>query len=337
MYQFKLNTQNGHRTKLKQLVHSLIADIEKGVLKKNEQLPSVTAFSKAFAVSRDTVEKAYKELKADGYITSVASKGYFVLGPKGKKLKVLLLFNKLSSYKKIIYDSLVSSLGNKVKVDLHIHHYSIPLFKEIMEENLGKYHYYVIMPHFPNGSNKSDYLKIIKSIPKDALFLLDKNLPELGNEHMSVYQDFKMDIFNSLVSALDLLKKYKKLDVILPKYRNHPAEIINGVAEFCAAYKMKTSVVENSENGKLSTGTAYVVTSETDLAKLIKRIRKTKLVIGKDIGILSYNETELKDLLDITTITTDFEAMGKTAANLILKKEYKQLINPFRMIRRGSL
>ena len=131
--------------------------------------------------------------------------------------------------------------------------------------------------------------------------------------------------------------KYKKLDVILPKYRNHPAEIINGVAEFCAAYKMKTSVVENSENGKPSAGTAYVVTSETDLAKLIKRIRKTKLVIGKDIGILSYNETELKDLLDITTITTDFEAMGKTAANLILKKEYKQLINPFRMIRRGSL
>ncbi len=337
MYQFKLNTQNGYRTKLKQLVHTIIVDIEKGVLKKNEQLPSVTGFSKAFSVSRDTVEKAYKELKAQGYITSVASKGYFVLGPKGKKIKVLLVFNKLSSYKKIIYDSLVSALGSKVKIDLHIHHYSIPLFKEIMEENLGKYHYYVIMPHFTNGSNKSEYLKIIKQIPNDALFLLDKNLPELGHEHMSVYQDFKLDIYNSLVSATDLLKKYKKLSVILPKYRNHPSEIISGVAEFCKAYKMKTSVVENAETTLLSPGNAYVVTSETDLAKLIKKIRKTSLVIGKDIGILSYNETALKDLLDITTITTDFEGMGRTAAKLILKKEYKQVINPFRMIRRSSL
>jgi hypothetical protein len=40
------------------------------------------------------------------------------------------------------------ALRKKVKVDLHIHHYSTPLFKEIMEENLGKYQYYVIMPHF---------------------------------------------------------------------------------------------------------------------------------------------------------------------------------------------
>ena len=337
MYQFKLNTQNGHRTKLKQVVHTIIVDIEKGVLKKDEQLPSVTAFSKAFSVSRDTIEKAYKELKAQGYITSVASKGYFVLGKKGKKIKVLLVFNKLSSYKKIIYDSLVSTLGNKVKIDLHIHHYSIPLFKEIIEENLGKYHYYVIMPHFPNGSNKTEYLKIIKSIPQDALLLLDKNLPELGYKHMSVYQDFTMDMYNSLLAATDLLKKYKKITVILPKYRNHPSEIIKGVTEFCTEYKMKTSVLENADKGTLSPGTAYVVTSETDLAKLIKKIRKTNLVIGKDIGILSYNETALKDLLDITTITTDFEGMGRSAAKLILNQQYAQIKNPFRMIRRSSL
>jgi DNA-binding GntR family transcriptional regulator len=58
MYQFKLNTNNGHRTKLNQLVHTIIVDIEKGVLKKDQQLPSVTVFSKTYSVSRDTVEKA---------------------------------------------------------------------------------------------------------------------------------------------------------------------------------------------------------------------------------------------------------------------------------------
>jgi DNA-binding transcriptional regulator YhcF (GntR family) len=337
MYQFKLNTNNGHRTKLNQLVHTIIVDIEKGVLKKDQQLPSVTVFSKAYSVSRDTVEKAYSELKKQEYITSVASKGYYVLGKKGKKLKVLLVFNKLSSYKKIIYDSLVDSLGKKVKIDLHIHHYSTPLFKEIMEENLGKYQYYVIMPHFVSNANRSDYIKIIKKIPPDELMLLDKNLPELGNKHMSVYQDFRQDIYDSLVSAKDLLKKYDRLTTILPHYHNHPAEILNGVAQYGKDHKMKTSVCGNADKANLVPGTAFVVTSETDLAKLIKKIRKTTLKIGKDIGIVSYNETALKDLLDITTVTTDFKEMGKNAAKLILQKKHVQVKNPFRMIRRTSL
>ncbi|MES2332123.1 MAG: GntR family transcriptional regulator [Bacteroidota bacterium] len=337
MYQFKLNTNNGHRTKLNQVVHTIIMDIEKGVLKKDQQLPSVTGFSKAHSVSRDTIEKAYKELKKQGYITSVASKGYYVLGKKGTKLKVLLVFNKLSSYKKIIYDNLVAELSKKVKVDLHIHHYSIPLFKEIMDESLGKYQYYVIMPHFVSDAKRSDYMKIIRKIPPDELMLLDKNLPELGNRHMSVFQDFKQDVYDSLVSATDLLKKYDRLTTILPQYHNHPAEILDGVAQYGKDHKMKTAVCVNADKVVLTPGTAFVVTSETDLAKLIKKIRKTTLKIGKDIGIVSYNETALKDLLDITTVTTDFAGMGKSAAKLILEKQHVQVKNPFRMIRRTSL
>jgi DNA-binding LacI/PurR family transcriptional regulator len=167
--------------------------------------------------------------------------------------------------------------------------------------------------------------------------LLDKNLPELGNKHMSVYQDFEQDVYESLVSAKDLLKKYDRLTTILPHYHNHPAEILNGVAAFGKDHKMKTAVCENADKASLTPGTAFVVTSETDLAKLIKKIRKTTLKIGKDIGIISYNETALKDLLDITTVTTDFEGMGKSAAKLILQKKHVQVKNPFRMIRRTSL
>jgi DNA-binding transcriptional regulator YhcF (GntR family) len=337
MHEFKLNTNGGHRTKLKQVVHAIIADIEKGALKKDDQLPSVTVFSKRHSLSRDTVEKAYKELKKEGYITSVASKGYFVLGKKSKKLKVLLVFNKLSSYKKIIYDNLVAGLGNKVKVDLHIHHYSTTLFKEIMEENLGKYQLYVIMPHFVSKANRQDYTKIIKKIPPDELMLLDKNLPELGDRHMSVYQDFKQDIYDMLVGAKDILKRYNRLVTILPDYHNHPSEILDGVAQFGTLHKMKTGICENAEKATLTKGTAFVITSETDLAKLIKKLRKTDLKIGKDIGIVSYNETALKDLLDITTVTTDFAQMGQTAAKLILERKHAQVKNPFRMIRRASL
>jgi len=60
----------------------------------------------------------------------------------------LLVFNKLSSYKKIVYESIIKTLGDKGKVDLHVHRYSPVILNEIISNNLGKYHYYVIMPHF---------------------------------------------------------------------------------------------------------------------------------------------------------------------------------------------
>jgi DNA-binding LacI/PurR family transcriptional regulator len=41
--------------------------------------------------------------------------------------------------------------------------------------------------------------------------------------------------------------------------------------------------------------------------------------------------------LSITVITTDFEAMGRTAASLLLDQKRVKVKNPFRMIRRDSL
>lgn len=66
-------------------------------------------------------------------------------------------------------------------------------------------------------------------------------------------------------------------------------------------------------------------------------MRKSDFQLGKEIGIISFNETELKELLDITVISTDFEKMGSTAASLILKKQIRQIRNPFKIIKRNSL
>ena len=75
----------------------------------------------------------------------------------------------------------------------------------------------------------------------------------------------------------------------------------------------------------------------TALAELIKKSRSSQLTLGKDIGVISFNETALKELLDITVITTDFEKMGRTAATLLINNERIKVKNPFYMIRRGSL
>tara|TARA_R110002050_G_scaffold39757_1_gene97433 strand:+ start:7437 stop:7661 length:225 start_codon:yes stop_codon:yes gene_type:complete len=72
---------------------------------------------------------------------------------------------------------------------------------------------------------------------------------------------------------------------------------------------------------------------------IIKKIKEDKLTLSKDIGIISYNDTLLKEIVEggITTISTDFNIMGERLAQMILHKEQLQIENINALILRNSL
>jgi hypothetical protein len=287
----------------------------------------------------NTVEKAYKDLKERGIVTSVRGKGFFVVGLKERKLRILLVMNKLSAYKKLIYYSFISSLGDGAVVDLQIHHYNAVLLKKILDDNRGRYHYYVIMPHFYEGMDEVDIAAELNAIPKDELVILDKFMPEVSGSFACVYQDFENDIYNVLEIHEDLVSKYKTLCLIFPESENYPAEIVRGFRKYCSHYQRSYTVIENASQCVMAKGTLYIVVTESALVTVVKRTKEEGYVPGADIGIISFNETELKEILSggIATISTDFELMGKTAARLILRKSKEKIKNPFALIRRPSL
>ena len=336
MYQFNLNLSD-KTPKYKQIINAVIADIERNVLKKNEQLPSISELSEEYYIARDTVEKAYRELRERGFITSVQGKGYYINSGENRKMRILLIFNKLSSYKKLIYYAFLKVLGDKASVDLQIHHYNVRLFEEIIDKNLGKYNHYVVMPHFFPESDKALAIKVLEKIPVHELILLDKDLPDFKHECLTVYQDFEKDVSEALEGAQDLLAKYKRIILVFPSDGNYPIEIMRGVRYFCNYAKKEFIFKEQIEGEVLQAETAYVVVEETDLAELVKKTRQSSYTLGKEIGIISFNETMLKELLGITVITTDFETMGRTAAALLLDNKKIKVKNPFYMIRRESL
>ncbi|MDR6942982.1 GntR family transcriptional regulator [Mucilaginibacter pocheonensis] len=321
---------------VQQIANSIKKDIDKGIYRKNDRLLSINAYSKQYKVARDTIEKAYIQLKQDGYIHSVSGKGYFVIGKTDVRIRVLLIFNKLSSYKKVVYDAIVHTLGDKAKVDLHIHHYNPALLEESIEANIGAYHYYVVMPHFFDYANEQDYLNILKKIPTNQLILLDRDIPKL-DKWSSVYQDFKSDIYDALNVVADRIAKYKKVIVVYPADRNHPPEIKDGVQQFCLENNRVFEIITTVNVNELTKGAVYIVLTEHDLADLIKGVRITGNKLGRDIGIISFNETVFKELLDITVISTDFEGMGRKTAELILQTKPAIIKNEFKIIIRKSL
>lgn len=322
-----------------QIVDSVIHSISNGQLKKGDKIPSINQLSEEYILSRDTVEKAYKHLIKDGILSSVRGKGYFVNRiDVDAAIRVLLIFNKISNYKKQIYNGFLAELGKNAVVDLHIHHFNAKILKTLIKNNLGSYHYYVIMPHF--YENVEAAYEAIRLIPPDKLVILDKEIPQLGDEHATVYQDFEKDILLALEEASDLLGKYKRLVMINPAIVPYPKEIVKGFRIFCIKHNIEHEILQEvRESTPVRPNEAYVVIEETDLVNLIKNCKVRGFRIGRDVGIISYNETPLKEILldGITTISTDHEQMGRSAARLILENRQGSIKNPFSLIRRHSL
>ncbi|MHA6247379.1 GntR family transcriptional regulator [Pontibacter sp. CAU 1760] len=321
-----------------QVVNAVISDIEAGVLKIGERVPSINETSEMYYLSRDTIEKAYKVLRKKGVISSVKGKGCYISKTFSvDKIRVLLLFNKLSAYKKTVYYAILKTLGEDAVVDLQIHHFDGKICQNMLKENAGKYHYYVIMPHFT--TNVEAGKQAIKNIPAEKLVVLDKNIEHHPGNYAAVYQDFERDIRNALHSGKDLISNYKKFVLVYPKDVAYPFEIVKGFRQFCRDISMEHTVVNCVHQEPLVPGTGYIVLEESDLAELVKQSREKGLRLGKEIGVISYNDTPIKEILDngITVLSTDHERMGEMAAYLMKENLKEQIHNPFTLIRRKSL
>jgi DNA-binding transcriptional regulator YhcF (GntR family) len=321
-----------------QLANSIIKAIREKKVHANEVLPSINELSFEFEISRDTAEKGYKYLKNLGIIGSVPGKGYFIKNVDiSQSLKIFLLFNKLSAHKKIIYDSLVAALGDLATIDFYIYNNDYLLFKKLLSNARQDYTHYVIIPHFLEGGENAH--EIINTIPRDKLVLLDKLIDGVDGEYAAVYEDFEKDIYHALEQALPVLTKYDTLKIIFPSYTYHPKEILKGFAAFCDEYAFNYKIVHNIKKEVIHKGETYINLMEDDLVDLIGKVMGDKLQIGKDVGIISYNETPLKKLIldGITTISTNFAMMGEKTAELILNQSTEQIAIPFSLTLRSSL
>lgn len=322
----------------RQIIDSVIKEVKRKNISVGDQLPSINVISEEFFIARETVVKAYRELRERGIIFSKQGKGFYLRSLEVEwELNVFLLFNKISPHKKVIYDSIVSELSNYANVDLHIYHNDYESFKNLILNNLDNYTHFIIISHFSENSRSISHL--LEKIPADKLIVLDREVIGLQKEHAAVYQNFRKDIYESLCEAMPELQKYGRVNLVYPASSYHPLEIQQGFIEFCKDHHFNFRVLNtfNYEDDKIKE--AYIMLEEHDLVELLRTAKKYNMELGKDIGLISYNESPLKEFIlnGITVISTDFEKMGKTAARMVLEGKAAKIENPFYLIRRASL
>src|SRR5690606_15014065 len=111
--------------------------------------------------------------------------------------------------------------------------------------------------------------------------------------------------------------------------------------KFCKEFQLAHQIVNKIERDHFRRGNAYITLNRNDRddVEIIKLVREYKYKLGKDIGLISYNDLYVKEVLEggITVISTDFSKMGEEAATLILEGKIAKIKNPSKLIIRPSL
>lgn len=319
--------------KYRQIVASIETAISEKRLRRGDKLPSVNKLSLEFSLSRDTVLLAYDELKKRGIIYARLGKGYYVKSEEfATEQRVFLLFDEFNSFKEDLYNSFKETMGSSAQIDIFFHYFNIDVFKKLVNENNGDYNKYVIMPTTLKGAPD-----IIKTLPRNDVYILDQTNDEL-TDYPSIHQNFVHNMYNGLTKGTARLRKYSKLVLIFPDFKQPPG-MREGFIQFCTENAFTYEIMPDFENHTITPGEAYVIPNDRHLVNVIEQARVQQLKIGKEVGIISYNDIPLKKVVGngITTISTDFNAMGKLLAEMIVLQKKEQVENGGRLIQRGSL
>lgn len=328
-FDFKLD-EGSSQTKLQQLIHAVSEAINLGILKEGDFLPSVNQLCKDAGISRDTIFKAYSILKQRSIISSTPAKGYFVAS---ESYKVFVLLDDFSGFKEQLYKSFRANLPDNYTVDLLFHHYNPEVFNQLILNSLGRYSVYIVM----NIDNKN-LEEVVRKIDPKKLLILDMG-SDPKNEISYLTQDFNQAVYDCLNSGLELIKKYQEFILVFPQNTPHPVETIDAFNRFCETHHLNHTVLDQIENREVQPGQAYLVIKDSDLVKIVKDCKKNGYKIGSEVGIVSYNDSPMKEIVGagITVISTDFVRMGNDCANFIVSKEKLTEVIPTNLIVRGSL
>ncbi len=323
-----------HKPKYEKIIDGIIRMIAEDKLHTGDILPSVNSFMRKTGYARMTIVKALEDLKARGIIETQNRVGCFVRSENiDTKLKVMLFLTSFDAYQEVLYNEIISGLNPKnISIDLYFHHCNPVVFRSVIKEYLGLYGLYII-----TGFNHPVVSRTLSEIPKHKLLQITRPPVIPGTSFIS--QQFDDELQKAMEQILPQIKKYKKIRLIFPFQGAYPDEIKNTFLSFCDKYEICCSVESQINEKAIQPGNAFFVVADNDLIHIVKSAEEKGLKIGKDIGILSYNETPMKEIIrnGMTVLSTDFKLMGRDIRRYIETRRFIQKVIPTKAIVRNSL
>ena len=330
--------KNSNTPLYKQICAQIREQIHDGELLPGQILPSLNQLAIILDISRETTKKAYNQLIREKLLITQQGKGVFVAGEREPGLKeILVILDKQSIYKQVLLQAFQETLGGSAHITILLHGQSIDVLEYFLDRHLDRYDYYVVSPHFPlDARSQARASKLIGRIPNRKLIMVDHWLQDVQGSYGVVYQDFRHDAYTGLSEGREDIGARLKV-VVLPQSL-YGKEILKSVDEFAADNGMKVCVYDTVPQSLEKGDVVLVLNSQLDsgLALLARRISEAGLEPGRDVRIISYNEFPLNEVVlgGLTTMSTDFQSMGRIAAEMVLTGSLRKVHNSFHLVRR---
>lgn len=326
----------------KQLMAYIEDQIRSGLFPPDKPLPSLNAMAIQTGLSKETVIKAYANLCRGGVINSLPGKGYFVReGYLSGKPSLFVLMDKLSLHQQDIIGGIMEELSGRADITIRMHYQDIGQFESELSKALDRYDWYLVFPHFSiDKCTQEKALRLLKTIPFEKLIIMDRLIDGAPQMVGASYQSIEQDIPAMLTPVLDDIRKYDNLRYISLSVSLYGDLVAETIRKFCDEHSVPVDILKEVPSVIRKKDLFFVSGSRLDrrLSELIRNMSASGLTIGKDVGLICYNDFPLNEFIlgGLTTLSTDFFQMGRTAGEMVLSGNLSKVHSPCSLIRRNT-
>jgi len=321
-------------SKHEQLVQGIINSLNHKHIAKGDILPSVNEMMRETGYAKETIGKAYKELISRGIVESKNRRGYFVATDDTEQhLKVCLLIYAFDTFQETFYQNFRDHLGENIQVDVYFHHNNFSVFESIINSNKGQYGLYVIAPIESNEAKV-----VLEQLPKEKLLIVDRYVA-LKGEYSYIVQEFENASYNAFLQLAPRIKEFSEFVFFFKPSSAEPNEVLISFKRFIKEFNINGVIKNHYEAGSIAPDKVYFTIHNLELWEMLKDTKVKGLKVGKDLGIISHNDDNVKEIIfdGITTFSIDFAEMGRLAAEFVLSLNPVKHVMENKLIRRNSL
>jgi DNA-binding LacI/PurR family transcriptional regulator len=127
--------------------------------------------------------------------------------------------------------------------------------------------------------------------------------------------------------------------LVLTEEEYFDSALISGFRNFCETNHYDFQVLDGLEDEEVEQGQVYLTMDDADLVSAIKSVQNQGFELGKQVGIISLNDSCYKEILagGISIISSKPKEIGKLAADLIQSGKRQNINVSMEMILRKSL
>ncbi len=324
---------HGSAPKYRQVMDAIIQAIDRKQVRVGDKLPSINQICLDNDVHRDTVMIALNQLKSKGIVSSHQGKGYYVSSVEVRiEEKIFVLFDELNERTSEIYNSFVKSFGPDVSADIFFLNHNLLKIRNLVAGKLGKYTHYVI------SSGVYEFVAHLIGKEFQSKLIVLGRYKSLPKSISCVYQDFEGDMYDTMKIVRKSLRKYCRL-VYIHNGKREPEGRIDGFLRYCREENADYLILERYEDLRIRQFEAYFAPDDRAVVEIVRQIEMNKLQPGGDVGLVSFGESVLKEIMagGLTTISVDYSEMGQRIADLTFNGKRGPVRVRSRIVQRSSL